>query len=358
MIHSVSCEETDMINTLYLNAVDPACRDEAIDKAAELLQQGKLVIIPTETVYGLAANALDAEAVSRIFVAKGRPQDNPLIVHISDISQLEPLVCEVPQNARLLAQKFWPGPLTIVMPKSRLVPDVTSGGLDTVAVRMPSHKTARDIIEKAGLPLAAPSANLSGSPSPTTAHRCAQDMDGRVEGIVFDEDSLVGVESTVVAIHGEDVLVLRPGAVTPDDLASVLGSEHVAVHSSITAPLQPGQKAESPGMKYKHYAPKAEVTILRGRKEAFANFAAKQAGQQGVYLLRFEEDDDYGLPSLCYGSQKDPSSQAHRLFEALRELDELGAKTVYAHCPETEGVGLAVYNRLLRAAAFRVIDLD
>ncbi|MBQ9108652.1 MAG: threonylcarbamoyl-AMP synthase [Oscillospiraceae bacterium] len=347
-----------MINTLHLNALDPACREEAIEKAAELLRQGKLVIIPTETVYGLAANALDAQAVSRIFVAKGRPQDNPLIVHISDMAQLDPLVREVPRSARLLAEKFWPGPLTMVMPKSQAVPDVTSGGLDTVAVRMPSHQTARDIIEKTGLPLAAPSANLSGSPSPTTAHRCAQDMDGRVEAIVVDEDSQVGVESTVIALHGEDVLVLRPGAVTPEDLASVLGGEHVIVHSSITAPLQPGEKAESPGMKYKHYAPKAEVTILRGSKEAFAEFAAQQKGKDGVYLLRFEEDGDYGLPSLCYGSQKDPASQAHRLFEALRELDELGAKTVYAHCPEAEGVGLAVYNRLLRAAAFRVIDLE
>ncbi len=347
-----------MIKTLHLNALDPATREEAVAAAAELLQQGKLVIIPTETVYGLAANALDGEAVKRIFTAKGRPQDNPLIVHISDIEQIDPLVKEVPVAARMLAEKFWPGPLTMVMPKSALVPDVTSGGLETVAIRMPSHPTARQIIRCCGLPLAAPSANLSGSPSPTTAHRCAQDMDGRVEAIVMDEDSQVGVESTVIALHGEDVLVLRPGAVTPEDLARVLGEEHVSVHPSITAPLAPGMKAESPGMKYKHYAPRAEVTILRGSREAFAEFTLRHSGEEGVYLLRFEEDDSSELPGLCYGSAEDPSSQAHRLFEALRELDELGAKTVYAHAPNTDGVGLAVYNRLLRAAAFRVIDLD
>ena len=346
-----------MIETLHLNVLDPDAREEAVNTAAALLKAGKLVIIPTETVYGLAANALDAEAVKRIFVAKGRPQDNPLIVHISDMEQITPLVKEVPENARLLAQRYWPGPLTMVMPKSELVPDVTSGGLDTVAVRMPSHKTARLIIERAGVPLAAPSANLSGSPSPTTAFRCAQDMDGRVEAIVMDEDSQVGVESTVVALHGEDVLVLRPGAVTPADLADVVGEEHVSVHPSITAPLSADMKAESPGMKYKHYAPKAEVTILRGSRQAYLDYV-RQHRQEGMYLLQFEEDDDIGLPYLCYGSADDSSSQAHRLFEALRELDELGAKTVYAHAPVAEGVGLAVYNRLLRAAAFRVIDLD
>jgi len=330
---------------------------EQIKEAGRLLRNGALVAFPTETVYGLAANALDANAVKAIFTAKGRPQDNPLIVHISDIKQIKPLVKEVPLSARKLAEKFWPGPLTMVMPKSELVPDVTSGGLDTVAVRMPSHLTARQIIERAGVPLAAPSANLSGSPSPTTAHRCVQDMEGRVDAIVMDADSLVGVESTVVALHGQDVLVLRPGAVTPADLAEVVGEKHVSVHPSITAPLTAGMKAESPGMKYKHYAPKAEVTILRGSSQAFLTYA-KQNCEEGTYLLQFEEDGDIGLPYLCYGSAADPSSQAHRLFEALRRLDELGAKKVYAHAPGTDGVGLAVYNRLLRAAAFRVIELN
>lgn len=348
----------ETIETLHLNVLDPAERAESIATAARLLAGGKLVIIPTETVYGLAANALDGEAVARIFTAKGRPQDNPLIVHVSQLEQLRPLVRELPQNAQKLAGAFWPGPLTMVLPKSALVPDVTSGGLDTVAVRMPSHPTAREIISAAGVPLAAPSANLSGSPSPTTAHRCAQDMDGRVEAIVMDEDSKVGVESTVVALHGEDVLVLRPGAVTPADLAALLGEEHVSVHPSITAPLAPGMKAESPGMKYKHYAPKAEVTILRGSGEAFAAYAHRHSGEEGLFLLQFEEDPEAGLPHLCYGSQSDPASQAHRLFEALRELDERGAKKVYAHGPETDGIGLAVYNRLLRAAAFRVVELD
>ncbi|MBP0963631.1 MAG: threonylcarbamoyl-AMP synthase [Oscillospiraceae bacterium] len=345
-----------MIATQHLNVLDPALRRESIDTAGRLLKEGRLVIIPTETVYGLAANALDPEAVKAIFTAKGRPQDNPLIVHVSHIDEITPLVKEVPATAVKLAERFWPGPLTMVMPKSQLVPNVTSGGLDTVAVRMPSHTTAREIIEKAGVPLAAPSANLSGSPIPTTAHRCVQDLDGRVDAIVMDVDSQVGVESTVVALHGEDVLVLRPGAVTPADLAQVVGESHVSVHPSITAPLTADMKAESPGMKYKHYAPKAEVTILRGSKEAFLAYA-RQNGGEGVYLLQFEEDGESELPHLCYGSAADPASQAHRLFEALRQLDEMGAKKVYAHGPDTDGVGLAVYNRLLRAAAFRVIDL-
>ena len=346
-----------MIATQLLNVLDPALREKSIDTAAQLLKEGKLVIIPTETVYGLAANALDAGAVSAIFTAKGRPQDNPLIVHVSNIEQVSPLVKEIPDTARKLAEHFWPGPLTMVMPKSQLVPDVTSGGLDTVAVRMPSHSTARQIIERSGVPLAAPSANLSGSPSPTTAHRCVQDMEGRVDAIVMDVDSQVGVESTVVALHGQQVMVLRPGAVTPADLAEVVGEEYVSVHPSITAPLTADMKAESPGMKYKHYAPKAEVTILRGSKEAYLEYVREHSGP-GVFLLQFEEDGDCGLPYLCYGSAKDSASQAHRLFEALRQLDERGAQKVYAHGPETDGMGLAVYNRLLRAAAFRVIDLE
>jgi len=346
-----------MINTLHLDAADPAARQDAIDRAARLLREGKLVIIPTETVYGLAANALDPAAVERIFTAKGRPQDNPLIVHISEFSQIEPLVSQIPPAARLLARRFWPGPMTMVLPKSRLVPMVTSGGLDTVGIRMPSQKTAHDIIAAAGVPLAAPSANLSGSPSPTNPHRCAQDMDGRVEAIVMDGDCAVGEESTVVAGEGNKALVLRPGAVTPEDLASVLGAENVTVHPSITAPLAPGQKAASPGMKYKHYAPRAEVTIVRGSGEAYRAFAAAHAGP-GVWLMRFDEDGEVpGLPSLSYGSMGDPRSQAHLLFEVLREMDEKGAETVYAHGPQPGGVGLAVYNRLLRAAAFRVVDV-
>ena len=345
-----------MINTLHLDTLAPEKREASIRQAGQMLREGRLVIIPTETVYGLAANALDADAVKRIFEAKGRPADNPLIVHISDFEQMVPLVREIPKSARRLAECFWPGPLTMILPKSALVPDVTSGGLDTVAVRMPSHPTARAVIDRCRLPLAAPSANLSGSPSPTTAHRCVQDMDGRVDAILMDDDCSVGVESTVITLQGEDVLVLRPGAITPTDLAAVLGEEHVSVHPSITAPLAEGQQAASPGMKYKHYAPKAEVTILRGSSEAYSAYAASHAAD-GVFLLKFEEDYDCGLPGLCYGSCSDPVAQAQKLFEALRRLDEMGAKVVYAHGPDPEGVGLAVYNRLLRAAAFRVIDL-
>lgn len=345
-----------MINTLHLDTLTHGQREASLQQASRILREGGLVVMPTETVYGLAANALDAHAVKRIFAAKGRPADNPLIVHISHLDQMAPLVREIPQSARLLAERFWPGPLTVILPKSDLVPSVTSGGLDTVAVRMPSHPTARALIDRCGLPLAAPSANLSGSPSPTTAHRCAQDMDGRVEAILMDEDCCVGVESTVISLQGEDALVLRPGAVTPADLASVLGDAHVRVHPSITAPLEQGQQAASPGMKYKHYAPKAEVTILRGSSEAFCAYAEANAAR-GVFFLQFEEDGCTHLPHLCYGSANDPAAQARNLFEALRRLDEMGAKAVYAHGPDPDGVGLAVYNRLLRAAAFRVVEL-
>lgn len=336
-------------NTLLLDAL--ADREQAAAQAAQLLRQGGLVIIPTETVYGLAANALDPAAVAGIFVAKGRPSDNPLIVHIDCLEMLPPLVRQLSPEVQALADAFWPGPLTIVLPKSSVVPDITSGGLDTVAVRMPSHPTAREIIRLSGLPLAAPSANRSGSPSPTTAHHCTQDMMGRVDAIVTDDDCQVGVESTVLSLTGQLPMLLRPGGVTHQQLEQVLGQ--VELHPSITAQLKPGDTAASPGMKYKHYAPAAEVTILHGSSEAFADFVNQQS-QPGVFALCFEEDvEKITAPCITYGRADAPETQAHHLFDALRRLDEEGAKTVYAHAPRPEGIGLAVYNRLLRAAAFR-----
>ena len=336
-------------NTLLLDAL--ADREQAAAEAANLLRQGGLVIIPTETVYGLAANALDPAAVAGIFAAKGRPSDNPLIVHIDRLEMLHPLVRQLPPTVQALADAFWPGPLTLVLPKSSMVPDITSGGLDTVAVRMPSHTTAREIIRLSGLPLAAPSANRSGSPSPTTAQHCIDDMMGRVDAIVTDEDCQVGVESTVLSLTGQVPMLLRPGGITHQQLEQILG--RVELHPSITAQLKPGDTAASPGMKYKHYAPAAEVTILHGSSEAFADFVNRQA-QPGVFALCFEEDvAKITAPCITYGRADAPETQAHHLFDALRKLDEEGAKTVYAHAPRPEGIGLAVYNRLLRAAAFR-----
>lgn len=324
--------------------------------AARLLTAGEIVIIPTETVYGLAANALDSSAVSKIFRAKGRPQDNPLIVHVSSIEMMEGLVQEVTPLARKLAERFWPGPLTIILPKTARVPDITSAGLDTVAIRMPSHPVARKIIEVSGLPLAAPSANLSGRPSPTTVQHCIDDMYGRVAAIVQDGPCDVGVESTVISLIGERPTLLRPGAVTEKQLREVTGK--LDIHPSILEQLKADEKAASPGMKYKHYSPKAEVTMVEGSAESYCKYIAENAGP-AVFALCFDED----LPNIkinekiSYGSVKNANTQAQRLFDCLRELDKQGAQTVFAHAPLKEGVGLAVYNRLLRACGFRVIKL-
>ncbi|HIY08218.1 MAG TPA: threonylcarbamoyl-AMP synthase [Firmicutes bacterium] len=343
------------METLHLDACSPQSREQAIDEAARLLKEGQLVIIPTETVYGLAANALDPAAVAGIFAAKGRPQDNPLIVHVDRMEQIPPLVKELPPAAEKLAAAYWPGPLTMILPKSEAVPKVTSGGLDTVAIRMPSQPVARAIIARCGLPLAAPSANLSGSPSPTTALRCAQDMDGRVAAIVDGGPCQVGVESTVVSLVGPVPVVLRPGAITPEMIAGVLGE--CQVDDSVLHQLKEGQTAASPGMKYKHYAPKASVTILRGSSPAFCREVNRRGGE-GVCALCFEEDLPHlQVAAIPYGREGDDLSQARLLFEALRELDEKGARVVYAREPHAAGVGLAVYNRLLRAAGFQVETL-
>ncbi len=325
-----------------------------IAEAGAMLAAGESVAIPTETVYGLAANATDPVAVSHIFEAKGRPQDNPLIVHIDTRDMLFTLCRDVPENALALADAFWPGPLTIILPKSDVVPDAVSAGLDTVAVRMPSHPTARAIIRAAGVPLAAPSANLSGSPSPTTAARVAADMDGRIAAIVWDGDCEVGVESTVVSLVGDTPRLLRPGGITPAQLLTVL--DDLIIDDATLAPLKDGQVAASPGMKYQHYAPTAEVILVRGDAAAFAAFVnARKA--DGVMAMAFDgEEDALCVPFVTYGARDDGAAQAHRVFEALRTADDNGAETLYVACPSADGMGLAVYNRLLRAAAFRVVE--
>ena len=330
--------------------------DQDIACAGEILRRGGLVAIPTETVYGLAANALDGAAVARIFVAKGRPQDNPLIVHISDISQWRPLVRDIPDSAMALAKAYWPGPLTIILPKSDIIPDEVSAGLDTVAVRFPSMRTTRRIIDAAGVPLAAPSANLSGSPSPTCARHTLDDMRGRIDAVLDGGDCNFGVESTVVTLATEVPRLLRPGAVTPEELRDVLG--RLEIDEAVMGKLKEGVKAASPGMKYRHYSPKAEVIIVKSTLEAFCRFAEQVRDKSEVFALCFDgEQNTIPLSCVTYGREDDPLTQSHRLFTALRELDERGAKTVYARCPSTEGVGMAVYNRLLRAAGFHVVIL-
>lgn len=330
-----------------------------VECAAQLLRDGQLVAIPTETVYGLAADARNAAAVESIFAAKGRPQDNPLIVHISSLHQLDGLVTDIPEIAQRLAAAFWPGPLTMIFKRDPSVPATVSAGLDTLAVRMPSHPTARALIAASGCPLAAPSANTSGRPSPTCAEHVLEDLNGRIAAVVDAGGCSVGLESTVIDVTCEPIRVYRPGAVTVEMLQSVVGQ--VQVSTAVTRGLQEGEKALSPGMKYKHYAPKAAVTVVKGSARAFAAFVARRAAEAGegeVAALCFDDEQHLlSVPSVCYGARGDARAQARRLFDALRALDQTGAKTVYAACPQTKGVGLAVYNRLLRAAGFSLKKL-
>lgn len=337
---------------MQTNVIDIRTEYEtALNEASRLIKNGAVVGIPTETVYGLAANALDEEAVKKIYIAKGRPSDNPLIVHISDMSELPPLVKEIPAKVKIMAEKFWPGPLTMIMKKSDLIPLKTSGGLDTVAVRMPENKYARAIIKTSGVPLAAPSANLSGSPSPTNAKYVFDDMNGRIPLIIDGGASKIGVESTVITFVTEIPTVLRPGGITLEEIRATIGETRLA--DAVLHELKEGETAASPGMKYKHYAPHADITILKGSLEKFIEYTKGK----DFFALVFEGEEKYFKNAVTYGKPLDGVSEANRLFDALRELDERNAKTVYARCPELDGVGLAVYNRLIRSAGFNIIEL-
>lgn len=331
------------------------CDKFGIETAAHLLREGQLVAIPTETVYGLAANALKENAVRNIFTVKGRPQDNPLIVHISELSMWRPLVRKLPDKAVALAKAFWPGPLTIILPKSDIVPATTTAGMESVAVRMPSHVGARAVIEKAGLPLAAPSANLSGSPSPTTVQHCLNDLSGKVPLILDGGDCTVGIESTVVSMVDEPIL-LRPGAISPEMFSEVLGGP-IKISHAISEPLKDGERPASPGMKYRHYAPRARMVLVESNLESYIRLL-NNASESKTYGLVFEGEQSLALkPCITYGRAHDPTSQNRELFAALRHLDDCGAKLVYARCPDHDGASLGVYNRMLRAAAFEVIKL-
>ncbi len=332
---------------------------ENIIKTAEILKSGGLAAIPTETVYGLAADALNGAAVAKIFAAKGRPMDNPLIVHVAEFEDIErfALVREIPEAAKKLAKVFWPGPLTIIMKKGGVIPDEVSAGLDTVAIRLPSHPSARAIIKAADTPLAAPSANLSGSPSPTTAQHVMNDMDGKIDA-VFDGGACgVGVESTVITLAEDTPRLLRPGKVTLEELREVLGE--VELDSAVLNKLKDGQKAASPGMKYKHYAPKANVVLLKCTDDEFINYV-NRCGGSGVAALCCDEDvEKLSVKYISLGKRNDYEAHAQRLFDSLRRIDGYGnIVTVYTRLPSTDGVGLAVYNRLIRAAGFEVIDLE
>ncbi len=332
-------------------ALDEQSYEQSINTAAEILKNGGIVAIPTETVYGLAANAYDDSAIKSVFSAKGRPQDNPLIVHISNMEMLKELAVDIPDTAYKCAERFWAGPLTMVLKKSDNVSKVVSGGLQTVAVRMPSESVAYDIINKSGLPLAAPSANVSGRPSPTSFTHVLADLDGKIDAVIEGRDCTVGVESTVITLVGEHPVLLRPGAVTLEQLKEILPD--ITVNAAVLSELQEGQKAASPGMKYKHYAPKIDTILVEG--EDFANFVNTK--ENAVAICFSEEEKSITIPKIIYGSQHKPESLAQNIFSVLREVDKTGAKEAYVHAPEKSGVGLAVYNRLIRAAAFKVIKL-
>ena len=325
-----------------------------IKRAASLISAGKLVAFPTETVYGLGANALDGEAVKRIFLAKGRPQDNPLIVHIDKAEN----ACKYAFAGKLfkrLSEKFMPGPLTVIMPKRENIPPSVTAGLDSVGIRVPLSPTARKLIELSGVPIAAPSANLSGKPSPTKASHVIDDLSGRVEAILCGEDCLVGVESTVVKITGENSLIIcRPGGITYEMLKTVC--DDVTVDPAVISKFD--GKPVSPGMKYRHYAPNAEVNVLVGNEDEILEFLLDK---EDFAVICYEEDSKLLSlnNSFSLGKANDSAEQAAKLFDLLRYFDTVkNIKKIYARMPLKDGVGLAVYNRLLKAAGFNVIELD
>lgn len=322
-----------------------------LEKASDILKNGGIVGIPTETVYGLAANAYDSEAIAKIFKAKGRPQDNPLIVHIGKLETIYDIAKDIPKTALLCAEKFWPGPLTMVLKKTDKIPAAVSAGLSTVAIRMPKNKTARKLIIKSGLPLAAPSANTSGSPSPTTANHVINDLDGKIDAVLMGEDCDVGVESTVITLAGEHPVLLRPGGVTLEQLQEILPD--ITVSDAVLNQLKKNENAESPGMKYKHYAPKTETFLVEG--DNFADYVNQK--ENAVAVCFAEEENAINTKKIVYGSFKNPETLAKNLFDVLRSVDNMDVKTVYIHAPTKDGIGLAVYNRLIRAAAFKVIKL-
>lgn len=328
----------------------------AFARAAALLKSGELVAMPTETVYGLAADACSSQAVRRIFEAKGRPQDNPLIVHIAGMEMLDQVWQRITPQARALAEAFWPGALTIILPRARQLADEVCAGLPTAAVRWPDHPVAQKLIEAAGVPLAAPSANRSGSPSPTTAQAVQQDLAGRIPLILDGGACAVGVESTVVSLAEAEPLLLRPGQIACEQLSAVLGCR-VRLSPAVLHQLEQGQAAPSPGMKYRHYSPRAKLILVKGSAQAYAAYVNQQL-EQGVFALCFDEMRAVLQGScVCYGPQTQPAQQARQLFAALRTLDAQGAQLAYVQCPDCRGIGLAVYNRLLRAAGFQVLEL-
>ncbi len=341
------------MKTLYLSSHDL----NTAQVAADILKNDGLVAIPTETVYGLGANGLSETAVAKIFLAKGRPSDNPLILHVADPKDMEQFCHSIPDAAYKLARAFWPGPLTMVLPVRDIVPKRTTGGLDTVAVRCPDCAITREIIRLSGVPIAAPSANLSGKPSTTTAQHVLHDHDGNIEAIVDGGPCRVGVESTIVDLTEDRPRLLRPGGITPEQLTALLGE--LIIDPAVTAQLTPDAVVKAPGMKYRHYAPAAPVVIVSGSREKAADYIHRHF-TPGDRVLCFEEELSLyaDCAPLAYGREAEVETLSAGLFSALRELDDPSISHLFARCPVGGGVAYAVQNRLKKAAAFHIIDAE
>ena len=336
--------------------------EEELIEAAAILKKGGLVAFPTETVYGLGADALNEEAARKIYAAKGRPSDNPLIAHIAKKEDIEPLVREIPEAGKKLMDAFWPGPLTLIFPKSGRVPKGTTGGLDTVAVRMPSDPVARRLIELAGTPVAAPSANTSGRPSPTTAEHVRQDMDGRIEMIVDGGPVGIGVESTIVDVTGEIPMVLRPGAITMEMLKKCVGA--VEIDPAILGPVSQDFKPKAPGRKYRHYAPKADLTIVSGETEDVVRAISRMAAEresEGLSVGIICTDETRALYPCgvvrSMGVRARQETIAHNLYAVLREFDDLNADVIYSESFEGGELSQAIMNRLCKAAGYHMMNV-
>lgn len=329
----------------------------AIEEAAAILRRGGLLGIPTETVYGLGADGLNEDAVRRIFLAKGRPQDNPLILHVPDAGWLERCCTDIPPAAYALAERFWPGPLTMILPRRDCVPLRTTGGLDTVGVRCPDHPVTRAIIAAADTPVAAPSGNTSGRPSPTCARHMMEDMMGKIDGIVDGGDCAVGVESTILDLTVQPPRLLRPGGLPLEELEAVLGE--VAVDKAVRQRLGDGEKAKAPGMKYRHYAPRAAVTVVTGTPRRSAAYIREHL-PAGAGVICFDEYAPLFAGHIVHrlGSQEDKLAQARHVFDALRTFDDTDVTAIFAQCPDESGLGLAVGNRLKKAAGFHTVDVS
>lgn len=332
--------------------VDKDVNGEQLSKAAELLRQNEVVAFPTETVYGLGGNALSDKAVGKIFAAKGRPADNPLIVHIAENQQLGELVSAVPPSARKLMDAFWPGPLTLIMPKGQAVADNVTAGLSTVAVRMPDHPVAQALIREADLPIAAPSANRSGRPSPTTANHVERDLNGRISGIVDGGETGIGVESTVVDCSGDEAVILRPGGITREEIEAIVPLSSVAAqHNGDEAP-------RSPGMKYRHYAPNARLTLVDGSPGFLQSHVdnEREKGSRVGVLTTEERSGEYRADAVVpCGHRKDLKSVARSLYGALRMFDETNVDVIFAEVFPESSVGEAIMNRLKKSAGGRIL---